>query len=223
MKVRLITGIVFFAALLTGCQLGGVKGSGNMGEAERMVEEFSSIEISGAYNVSIELGDDSKVFISAEDNLIPLIKTEVSGSRLKIYSKKDLRPREDIFIKVMTTDLRKIVSSGASSITAKEISSEKFYAELSGAGTIRLSGFTKDLKIVMSGAGAIDAKNFIADDVEIIISGACSGSVHANESLKAVVSGVGTINYYGNPKDVSSDVSGVGSINNKSDELQKKE
>jgi hypothetical protein len=218
MKSRLLITFVVFSTLLLGCRIGGVRGSGNLEEAERMLDDFSKIEISGAYDVKVEIGDESKVFISAEDNLLPLIKTVVKGNRLEIYSKKNLKPREDIYIKVTTKELTALESSGASNIRAKDIDTDKFYAELSGAGTIRLSGVTQDLKIVMSGAGTIDAKSFIADDVKVSISGACSGTVHANESLLAEVSGVGSIDYYGDPKDVSTDVSGVGSINRRSDD-----
>lgn len=218
MKSKLLATLVIFSTLLFGCRIGGVKGSGNMEEAERLLDDFSRVEIAGAYDVKIEIGEESKVVISAEDNLLPLIRTVVKGNRLKIYSKKNLRPREDIYIKVTTKELTKLESSGASSITVKDIEADNFYTVLSGAGSIRLSGFTRDLKIVMSGAGNIQAKNFIADDVKVVISGACSGTVHANESLRAEVSGVGSIDYYGDPENVSTDVSGVGSINHKTDD-----
>ena len=58
-------------------------------------------------------------------------------------------------------------------------------------------------------------KILIANDVTIDISGASDADVFANNALNATVSGVGNINYYGNPPKVLHKVSGIGSINRK--------
>lgn len=212
MRTRSLLSLLFLALILLSCRFSGVRGSGDLEEDTRTFESFSALEISGAYEVNVIIGDEYKVHISAEDNLIPLIKTKVKGSTLSIYSKKNLRPREDIVITVTTKELEAVESSGASEITATGIDCSRFSVSLSGAGGISLSGKTDVLDISMSGAGNIDSKNLIANDVYISDSGVGDATVYAANILKAEVSGVGNIEYEGNPSKVSSNVSGVGSI-----------
>lgn len=200
---------------LTSCRFYGVRGSGNMDEETREVDQFSKIEISGAYEVEIIVGEENKIEISAEDNLLPLIKTKVRRHTLIIENRKSISPREDIIIKVYTESLKSIETSGASTIYANGIDAESFNLDFSGAGSVYLEGDCSELFVNMSGAGSLNAKKLVSNNVRIIISGASSAKVYASESLFAEVSGVGSIDYYGDPEDVDSDVSGVGSINRK--------
>jgi hypothetical protein len=71
------------------------------------------------------------------------------------------------------------------------------------------------LRAELSGAGNIDARELKAKEVRVSVSGAASADVYAKEYLDASVSGVGSIDYYGNPAKVKTDVSGVGSISRK--------
>ncbi len=220
MRTRSLVYLLLLSFVLLGCRFTGVRGSGDLEEDTRTFESFSSLEISGAYEVRVIMGDEYKVHISADDNLIPLIRTKVKNSTLKIYSKKNLRPREEIVITVTTKELESIESSGASEITATDIDCSRFSVSLSGAGGIILSGKTDILDISMSGAGNIDSKNLISDDVYISVSGVGDATVYASNILKAEVSGVGNIEYVGNPSKVSSNVSGVGSISKAKKEVE---
>ena len=220
MRKRILFCLVMLSVTLLGCRFSGVRGSGDLVEDTRTFESFSALEISGAYEVIVIMGDEYKVRISADDNLIPLIRTKVTGSTLKIYSKKNLRPREEIVITVTTKELETIESSGASEITATDIDCGKFSVSLSGAGGIDLSGKTDVLDISMSGAGNINSKNFLADEVYISVSGVGNAVVYASNILEAEVSGVGNIEYLGNPGKVSSNVSGVGSISKTKEQVE---
>lgn len=215
MKLQYLLSVLLIAVLIQGCKIGGVKGSGNIIEATRSIDDFEIVEISGAYDVDISVGKAASLEIIADDNLMKYIETDVRGNKLVIRSKKNLRPRNEIEIFITTPNLIKIESSGASSITAYGIDNEIFQSELSGAGSINLSGKTEKFRADMSGAGNINAKELIADYVKVGISGACSAVVHASKSIKADVSGVGSIDYYGDPEEVDSNISGVGSINRK--------
>ncbi len=215
MKFKYFLPVIMIVFFVQGCRIGGVKGSGNIIEANRVIEDFEIVEISGAYDVDISVGKTASLEIVADDNLMKYIETEVRGNKLTIRSKKNLRPRNEIEIFITTPNLIKIESSGASSIKAYGIDNDIFQTELSGAGSINLSGRTEKFRADMSGAGNVNAKELKAEYVKVGISGACSAVVYASKAIKADVSGVGSIDYYGDPEDVESSVSGVGSINRK--------
>lgn len=212
--------VLLLAALLiiglTGCQGVGVKGSGNVVEEIRSVPEFERLEVSGAYNLDIIAGEEPGLEISAEDNLIKYITTEVVGNKLSIYNERNITPRKKIKIIVKTPALESISSSGASNIYAESISSLSFRLELSGAGNIELNGAVDELNVNISGAGNLEAKDLKTNYAKINISGASNADVYVTEKLEAAVSGVGGVSYYGDPEQVQTDISGIGSVRRKS-------
>lgn len=198
---------------LAGCRFYGVKGNGDIERDVRDLDQFSKVDISGAYDVEIVVGNENRIEIETDENLIGFIKTKVRGSRLIIENKKSLAPTEGIIIKITAESLEEIETSGASTIYANMIDSDIFRLDFSGAGSIYLEGDCSTFLVDMSGAGSLNAKKLIANEVQVNLSGASSAKVFASESLEAEVSGVGTINYYGDPEDIRTDISGVGSIN----------
>jgi hypothetical protein len=58
----------------------------------------------------------------------------------------------------------------------------------------------------------VDAKALLAEEVDISLEGIGAAKVYASDKLRAVVQGIGSLNYYGNPRSVKKDVSGIGSV-----------
>ncbi|MFH1197576.1 MAG: head GIN domain-containing protein [bacterium] len=218
MKYKYILFAAMTVIMLAGCNWRGIKGSGDLKSVTREIENFDEVEIGGAFDVYIKVGEKTSLEIKGDDNLLQYIRTRVKGNTLEIDTRKNIRPRKGITINITTPDLEKIVSSGASSISAINFKNDELSVYLSGAGSIDLKGETKELHVEMSGAGSLDADNLRAEDVSVSISGACSADVYAINSLDASVSGVGSIDYLGNPTRINSNVSGVGSINRKDQE-----
>ena len=75
------------AALLGGCFVGwdsdAVKGSGNKIEQARDLPNFEKIVLTGAAKLEVQAGASQKVVIEADDNIVPLIETEVQGGVLR--------------------------------------------------------------------------------------------------------------------------------------------
>ena len=210
-KVFLYTSLVL-VVLFAGCRELGVKGSGNVTTETREIDGFNEIEVSGAYNLEIEVGSKTSCEISAEDNLHRYIVTEVINNRLIIENSHNLSPKRKIKIVLTTPSLREIESSGISNIYARGIDERNFSLDLSGAGFIELLGKVEQFTADLSGAGRLEAKELYARFVDISSSGASNAEIYSSEKLVAEISGVGSIDYYGDPEDVQTDISGVGSI-----------
>lgn len=216
MKIRFISMIILAGILVTGCSYwGGVRGNGKIKSETRKITEFNKIEASGAYSIKVVVGEQPSIKIKAEENLLPLIRTYVKGKRLIIDNKKNLSPRKELLIEITTNELISIECSGANDITVNGIDTDRFEVDLSGAGSIELNGESDQFYGDLSGAGNINARNLISNKVYISVSGAASASVYAKEFLDASVSGVGSIEYFGDPKETKSNVSGIGSITRK--------
>jgi hypothetical protein len=203
---------------LSGCKLSGFNsttGSGTMKLEKRNVPAFTAVDISGAYEVEIVVQPEQSLEVEGDDNLLPLIKTEVRNGVLSINNEKSFSTGHKLRVRISVPSLDGISTSGASDIVASNVKSGDFKIEASGAGNLEISGETRTLEVGMSGAGKLNAKDFRAEKVTINSSGAAEADVYASQELNADVSGAGNINYYGNPKTINEDRSGAGSISKK--------
>jgi len=215
MKTKIILLATLIGFIVSSCGFWGIRGNGRVKEEKRTIEDFQRIQAGGAFTIKIHVGQPTSLKITAEDNLLGYIKTNVKGNTLIINTRKSISPRKEIFIDITTPELDFINASGANNITVGGIKGSQFDVDLSGAGNINLSGEVDKFKAELSGAGNINAKELKAQNVRVSVSGAASADIYAKQSLEASVSGVGSINYYGNPPDTKTNVSGVGSISRK--------
>lgn len=215
MKLRVLMIFIIASVAFSSCTFWGVRGNGRVRTENRNVGEFTKIDASGAYSIKIKVGEPSSIKIKAEENLLPLIRIRVKGNTLIIDNKKNLSPRKELLIEITTRELTAIDCSGANDIEVNGINTDRFEVDLSGAGSIDLDGKADQFYGDLSGAGSINARSLIANKVYVSVSGAASAVVHAKELLDASVSGVGSIDFYGNPQNTKTNVSGVGSITRK--------
>lgn len=197
----------------TGCNNFGIHGNGIIKDEQRDISDFDAIDVGGFYDIEIRCGKKPNLIITGDDNLISLIKTEVRGNTLHIWNKKNISTRRKIRIEITTENLTSINSSGASKIFATNINSNNFTVDASGACNLRILGNTEELTINSSGASNINAEKMKAKIVRVDLSGASHATVYSSDELRAEISGIGVVNYSGNPKIIKKRISGLGSIN----------
>ena len=200
------------ALVLSGCNFSRKTGSGALKAEKRSVPAFNAVDISGAYEVEITAQKEQGVEIEGDDNILPLIKTEVRNGVLEIYNEKAFSTKNKIRLRISAPVLEGVSTSGASDIVVTGVKSDQFKIDTSGAGSLKASGEAQALEVELSGAGEVDLKDLRAQKVKVTSSGAATADVYASEELTASVSGAGNVNYYGDPKVVNQDTSGAGSI-----------
>jgi hypothetical protein len=216
-----------------------IKGNGNVVTIERSTEEYDAISVAGWFDVILVEGQEGKLSIKGEENLLEYIKTEVKEGKLVIKTEKgyNLQPsswKKDggIYVTVPVESINEVSLSGSGDIVGKktitasefstsmsgsgditlDLQSKSITAAMSGSGDINLSGSTELFDVQISGSGDIKAYDLIADTVDARISGSADIQVTANELLIARVSGSGDIHYRGDPKKIDSKSSGSGDI-----------
>lgn len=207
-------------------------GNGNMVTKEIEVSDYEEINIAGNFEIILKRGDSPLVVLTADENLHEFIEVGVSGDRLEIETTKPLSSEEGLTLEIIYDELASIDVGGAATITSQEpiegdylnismsgagavdleVRMKVLKTSVSGAGAVELRGSVNEQHIQMSGAGGFDAYDLRSKSCEISISGVGSANIYVTESLDATVSGVGGITYKGNPQQVKTDVSGLGSI-----------
>lgn len=208
--------ILWIACLLVpGVALAACTGLGGSGQPKAEVREvgaFAAIRASGAYTLEVSVGKARRVEVRGDDNIVPLVSTQVSDGDLLIEMSKQTRPVLPLIVAISSPELTDLHLSGAVDLSAEGLRGERFSLELTGAGKAQLKGRVKVFEVKASGAADLLADALVAESVGLSISGAGRADVHATRSLKAEVSGAGRVRYKGNPAQVKPHVSGMGSV-----------
>ena len=201
-----------FSALfvLSGC-FHGVHGSGVRKTEKRDLPAFTSIETSGAFEVEVICQKPAGFEIEADDNLLPIVQTEVRNGVLHVSSTKSYNSSEGIVLRITVPDLETIRSTGAGKFRVSDIKNDNFEIHSTGAAQVIATGQSKSVKISSTGAGTIDAHNLRAETADVSVTGAASVDVYATDQLDVTVSGAGRVTYSGDPK-ISKRVSGAGQV-----------
>lgn len=221
---------------LTSCKkhiFNSIKGKGGTVTEIRNVTGFNKISLS--INADVSYVQDSIFFveISAQQNVLEAITTDVSAGELKIDFNKWVRKHSNIHFTIHSPDLRGLDISGSGNIEAtgnittsdldinvsgsgnivlSSVTSDELEAKISGSGNINISaGTVTNQKATISGSGDMTMDGLTASSSYCKISGSGSISVWVTDQLDATISGSGDIRYKGTPI-VNAHMSGSGSL-----------
>lgn len=191
---------------------GTVTGSGVIITEARALSGFHAVELHGFGTVDIVRGEQEGVQVEADDNVVPLVRTEVVGGRLIIglVSGTSLR-NATLRVSVQATTLDELATEGSVDATVTGLAGARFALSVRGSGDIELAGTSGDLSVDLDGSGDVDAGGLVAERATVRIEGSGDVRVQATSTLAATIDGSGDITYVGTPA-LSTNISGSGDI-----------
>lgn len=194
---------------------GQIQGSGNVVSENRSVSGFTSIALQGSANIYVTIGDTESVVVKTDDNILPLIETRVQNGQLIISTKDNTSyttSADPVRVDVAMKSLDDINLRGSGMINVPELKGEAVNVNLPGSGNINVAGEVTHANINLGGSGIVSCSGLKAKTATVNLSGSGNVTIYASDSLDATLSGSGTIQYSGNPTNVSKNVTGSGSI-----------
>ena len=199
---------LFFAIILTIITLSAqerIVGSGKTVVQERKLAAFTSVShLSSTFNITIKQSNVSKVIVTADDNLIDYILTEVSNGTLTVSVKPEISYSEPhVTITVYTPHLNEVVMKGTGNVTVLSVKEDHFTVTCKGTGSFKCDCLVayKDLVLQSSGTGKIDVSYLCRKSLTIINRG--TGSIKTKvlqdgtEQVNVQNAGTGTITMEG--------------------------
>lgn len=203
--------ILMLSVMLGACSLLGERGSGTMAIEARVVSSFSEIDLSGSGTVLVSMTGTESLKVEAEDNIVPLLTTEVRDGRLVLGAKQSISPTRDIVYTVTVINLEAVTVSGSGSVMAVDVVANGFEVDISGSGTVTAEGVSEHLDLSISGSGVFKGEGFVSATGTVSVSGSGEALVNVIDDLDVDISGSGTVGYIGDPT-VSTSISGSGEI-----------
>jgi hypothetical protein len=198
--------------LLAACSI--TRGSGQITSESRQVSGFSKVELSGSGELTLEQTGTESLTISAEENLLPKLTSEVSDDTLVLRSTSNAKiiPTQPIKYSLTVKDLSGLAVSGSGSVTMSKLATAALSTNISGSGAVTASGTADQQDLKISGSGRYQAEQLTSKTVKVDMSGSGVASVHASDALDLHMSGSGTLTYTGDPKQVTQQISGSGKV-----------
>lgn len=167
-------------------------GSGHAVSVTRVTGPFAGVDVRATAAVAVRTGAKTTVVVHGDDNIVPLIRTEIVGGTLVISDHGSYRTNAPLTVTVTTPTLTN--------------------AALDGTGRLDLAGTASALDLRLAGTGLLDARNLTSQTVRALVAGTGTIRVTVRRLLDATVSGTGSIVYYGHPARVQTHVSGTGAV-----------
>lgn len=235
-KIKVLSTLTL-AVLISGCifpvRYTQVLGSGEVVTETRRVSGVSAVELSGIGTLIIEQGRKESLDITAEDNLLKYLKSDVNGRnlRLGVDDFVSIEPTKEIIYHLTVKNLERIEISGLGNIEIEALETSELDFEISGSGNayignlqadslnllvsglgnMEIGGSVEDQRIELSGAGNYDAEDLKSNKARIEISGTGKAEMWVENELDVELSGMGNLQYYGSPI-LSTEMSGMGTV-----------
>jgi hypothetical protein len=194
-------------------------GSGSIRTEDREVPPFNAVELEGSGNLTIRRGAPGLVRIETDDNLLPLVKTEVVGGvlHLGLIPGAPVNRITRMEFTVVTPKVTAITLSGSGNVRSAgalrgqslavniegsgnilcDAQAESLQAAIHGSGGIYVRGSAERVSISILGSGSVRAQDLHSTRADVKISGSGDALVFATDALDVVLSGSGSVHYGG--------------------------
>ena len=231
-------GLALSAVAATACDVNVgpgelVQGSGTVKTESRDVRGFDSVEVAGTGTLVITQGDSEHLTISAEDNILPKLTSEVVNGRLELHpqSNTQLNTSQPIRYMLAVKQLKDVRLAGAGDVQARSLDADQLdiavagsgntnigrltartlTVTVSGSGTATIAGQATQQNVTISGSGRYRAADLQSRRASIQINGSGDCAVSVADSLNVTIAGSGNVTYVGSPT-VNQTILGSGSV-----------
>lgn len=211
---RAAPGLILAAALafglapvLAGCGLlpssesagGGTVGTGEVQPEARELAPFTRISVGAGLKVIVGAATEQSVTVTAQGNLLPAIKTEVTDGQLIVtIPSPGVTSTEPMSLTVKIPELESVALS-AGSVGFIEHTGGNLYLDVSGGAEITAIGTTPDLRLVTSSGSHAKLGQLSAQYAEITVTDGSSAEVNVVTKVSGTADGGSTVVLTGKP------------------------
>jgi len=197
------------------------------------VDNFNQIFLRGPYEVHLRQTNKCGLTILAREDYFERLDVTSGGGELSIeLDGKNFRKTREIEVYIHFKELEKLEIEGAVDLTCENqiktsnlkiefegagnvelnVNTDKIIAEIAGVGNFEIEGETEYHKVEFDGIGNYEAQDLRSKYTIVESNGIGSVTVFASNKFKGEANGIGSVEYYGDPDDVSINATGLGSV-----------
>jgi hypothetical protein len=196
-------------------------GSGNLVTETRQINGVSRVELSIDANLTIQQGTQESLTVTADDNILPVLVTNVVGGKLNIRYLPQVNIRgihqPKLTLTVKKLDGLQLSSSGtvkvgplntgnfdldlssSCDVELQGFQSDKLTANISSSGDVTIQGVANSLVLHVSSSGNFTAGDLKVNSATVTLSSSGDITLWVVDNLNVDISSSGNVSYYGNP------------------------
>ena len=198
-----------------------ITGSGNQITETRTVSGVSRVELMIDANLEIQQGTQESLLVTGDDNILPVLQTNVVGGKLNIRYQPQVnvrgfnRPKLVLTVKnlselrlsssgtvtvgQLTTGNFNLDLTSSCNVNIQGIQADKITTNISSSGDITIQGAANSLVLRVTSSGNFQAGNLKLLNANVILTSSGEVTLWVVESLNVNISSSGNIAYYGSP------------------------
>jgi Putative auto-transporter adhesin, head GIN domain len=206
--------------VLGGCSVSlpgtSTQGSGAVRTETRTVSGFSAIQLGGNGDVKIEQSGTESLTITAEENLLPLLTSDVVNNELRLGVKDGARidTTQPITYTVTVKDLTGMEVAGSGTQMATKVKTASLRIRMAGSGSISATGTADAQDVQMAGSGTYRGSGLTSKTATVKSAGSGNAEIAVSDGLDVTIIGSGSVTYTGSPQ-IKQSILGSGSLQKK--------
>ena len=212
-RIRRTVSIIML--VLVGVLAGCVQGQGPVTSETREVGAFSRIEATAGIRVVVRIGPSEAVKVTAQENLLPVVATDLRGDTLSIEASEDFTTLEPVTVTVVVPALDGITLSGGAQAVIDGLDAESLELRIRGGAQVTAAGSVGSVALHADGGATAGLEDLSARVATVSMEGGATATLTASDEVTGTAAGGSRLTVLGDA-DVLVDVSG-GSVATRGD------
>jgi hypothetical protein len=175
--------------MLVGALAGCVQGQGPVTSETREVGAFSRIEASAGIRVVVRIGPSEAVEVTAQENLLPVIATDLRGDTLSIEASEDFTSLEPVTVTVVVPALDGITLSGGSQAVIDGLDAESLELRIRGGAQVTAAGSVGSVALHADGGATASLEDLSVRVATVSMDGGATATLTASDDVTGTAAG----------------------------------
>lgn len=196
-----------------------LKGSGREASETRAVQGAHALRLESSVDVTFSIGTPEQVVLTGDDNVLPLITSDVDNGtlvigvrgsfethlrlradvRLSTLDGIEVRGSGDVTAAVAETPAFGVKIKGSGDVAISDMSAATFSCRIEGSGDAKPSGRCTTSSVEIKGSGDFLGSALACDEAVVTIAGSGDADIDASKKLDVTIRGSGDVRYAGSP------------------------
>jgi len=186
---RIRRAVSIFLLVLVGVLAGCVQGQGPVTIETREVGAFSRIEASAGIRVVVRVGPSKAIEVTAQENLLAVIATDVRGDTLSIEASEDFTTLEPVTVTVVVPALDGITLSGGSQAVIDGLDAESLELRIRGGAQVTAAGTVGSVTLHADGGATASLEDLSVRVATVSMDGGATATLTASDDVTGTAAG----------------------------------
>jgi hypothetical protein len=177
-----------------------IRGNGTTATESRQIVSATALRVENRYgvgmDVEVNVGGAPALVIEGDSNLVPLVRTEVLGDTLRVYTDERLQSSNRIRVRYTAPRLYNLESSGSVHTSVQGLAGGPLQVAHNGSGRLEMRGQVDRLDLRHAGSGQLYADGLESRNAKVNMSGSGRVNIGSVRGDALSVSATGSGSFY---------------------------